>query len=150
MATWGEDACAAMEAVFGDAVNNLGRHIHPMAGLLIYRGCWGSLDFEKHIVASDRCLTAIAKHLGMTVLGADDERVLRRLFGGHAFARVDVRKMHGGFSGSLVLRTQGHLVGIRTRVDGGGQAGPGGTRLAPLLRCCPTEGSTSLGSVRGG
>ena len=81
VATWGEDACAAMEAVFGDAVNNLGRHIHPMAGTLIYRGMWGSLDFEKHIVASDRCLTAIAKHLGMTVLGADDEiNYWRRLY----------------------------------------------------------------------
>ena len=70
-----------MEAVFGDAVNNLGCHIHPMAGTLIYRGMWGSLDFEKHIVASDRCLTAIAKHLGMTVLGADDEiNYWRRLY----------------------------------------------------------------------
>ena len=85
VATWGEDACAAMEAVFGDAVNNLGRHIHPMAGTLIYRGMWGSLDFEKHIVASDRCLTAIAKHLGMTVLGANDEiNYWRRMFANDA------------------------------------------------------------------
>ena len=93
VATWGEDACAAMEAVFGDAVNNLGRHIHPMAGTLIYRGMWGSLDFEKHIVASDRCLTAIAKHLGMTLLGADDEiNYWRRLYAKDADLIAEARE----------------------------------------------------------
>jgi len=72
VAAWGEDARALVE-VLGDAVNSLGEHMHPMAATMLYRGFFGSLDYKKHFEGSDRCLTAIAERLGMTVLGKDGE-----------------------------------------------------------------------------
>ena len=41
------------------------------------------------------------------VLGGEDEKVLQQLYSGHLYQRIEVTKLHGGFSGSIVLQVQG-------------------------------------------
>ena len=44
------------------------------------------------------------EYMNEVALNADDEKVLQQLYSGHLYLRVEVTKLHGGFSGSLVHR----------------------------------------------